>query len=103
MILILVVTIISLVKSFIPEPQNELLQHKINEIDKNIADLKSQQKAIDIKIDQYKNEIKSIDSLIQNIRTKRTTINNYYEIKADSIRGYDRKRIITELKKRYKY
>lgn len=95
--------IILLIKSFIPEPKNDLLKYKLEQLDKNINDMKDQQKKIDEKIDLYKKEINKIDSNIKNIKTNRQTINNFYELKEDSIKGMERKQIINELKKRYKY
>lgn len=103
LILLLVTTIITLIKSFIPQPENKLLRYKLEQLDKDIKGLKMQQIEIDKKITQHKKDIAIIDSSIRTVRSNRTTINNYYEIKADSIRGMDRKRMIDEFKKRYKY
>jgi peptidoglycan hydrolase CwlO-like protein len=103
MILILVVTLILLIKSFIPERKDELLKYKLEQLDIQIDSLKKQQVKLLDKIGTYKKEISKIDSTISNIRSSRTTINNFYELKEDSIRGMERKQIILELKKRYKY
>lgn len=103
MILILVVTLILLIKSFIPERKDELLKYKLEQLDIQIDSLKKQQVKLLDKIGTYKKEISKIDSTISNIRSSRTTINNFYELKEDSIRDMERKQIILELKKRYKY
>ena len=103
MILILVVTLILLIKSFIPERKDELLKYKLEQLDIQIDSLKRQQVKLLDKIGTYKKEISKIDSTISNIRSSRTTINNFYELKEDSIRDMERKQIILELKKRYKY
>lgn len=92
-----------MIKSFIPEPKDDLLKYKLEQLDKSINDMKEQQKKIDQKIDIYKKDIVGIDSSIRNIKSNRTTINNYYELKEDSIIGMERKQIINELKRRYKY
>ncbi len=65
--------------------------------------MKEQQKKINQKIDVYKKDIIVIDSNIRNIKTNRSTVNNYYELKEDSINGMERKEMINEFKKRYKY
>jgi peptidoglycan hydrolase CwlO-like protein len=103
MILTLSLVIILLIKSFIPQRKDELLKYKLKQLDIQIDSLKKQQVKLINKIDNYKKDILKIDSSITNIRASRTTINNFYEIKEDSIKGMERKQIILELKKRYKY
>jgi septal ring factor EnvC (AmiA/AmiB activator) len=103
MILILVVTVVLLIKSFIPERKDDLLKYKLEQLDIQIDSLKKQQIKLLDRIGTYKKEISKIDSTISNIRSSRTTINNFYELKEDSIKGMERKQIILELKKRYKY
>jgi hypothetical protein len=103
MILTLSLVIILLIKSFIPQRKDELLKYKLEQLDIQIDSLKKQQVKLINKIDNYKKDILKIDSSITNIRASRTTINNFYEIKEDSIKGMERKQIILELKKRYKY
>lgn len=103
MILTLSLVIILLIKSFIPQRKDDLLKYKLEQLDIQIDSLKKQQVKLINKIDNYKKDILKIDSSITNIRASRTTINNFYEIKEDSIRGMERKQIILELKKRYKY
>jgi septal ring factor EnvC (AmiA/AmiB activator) len=103
MILILVVTVVLLIKSFIPERKDDLLKYKLEQLDIQIDSLKKQQIKLLDRIGTYKKEISKIDSTISNIRSSRTTINNFYELKEDSIKGMERKQIILELKKRYNY
>jgi hypothetical protein len=102
-ILILIITIMLLIKSFIPKRKDDLLKYKLEQLDKNINEMKEQQKKINQKIDVYKKDIIVIDSNIRNIKTNRSTVNNYYELKEDSINGMERKEMINEFKKRYKY
>ena len=102
-ILILIITIMLLIKSFIPKRKDDLLKYKLEQLDKNINEMKDQQKKINQKIDVYKKDIIVIDSNIRNIKTNRSTVNNYYELKEDSINGMERKEMINEFKKRYKY
>ncbi len=92
-----------LIKSFIPKRKDDLLKYKLEQLDKNINEMKEQQKKINQKIDVYKKDIIVIDSNIRNIKTNRSTVNNYYELKEDSINGMERKEMINEFKKRYKY
>ena len=92
-----------MIKSFIPKRKDDLLKYKLEQLDKNINEMKEQQKKINQKIDVYKKDIIVIDSNIRNIKTNRSTVNNYYELKEDSINGMERKEMINEFKKRYKY
>jgi len=94
MILTLSLVIILLIKSFIPQRKDELLKYKLEQLDIQIDSLKKQQVKLINKIDNYKKDILKIDSSITNIRASRTTINNFYEIKEDSIKGMERKQII---------
>jgi uncharacterized protein (DUF3084 family) len=102
-ILTLLVTLITMVKSFIPQPQDKLLKYKLEQLDVEIKKLKTEQENVGKRIEVYRTEVNKIDSNIQKIRVNRSVINNYYELKADTIKGMDRIRIINEFKKRYKY
>jgi peptidoglycan hydrolase CwlO-like protein len=103
-IIMSIVLIILLIKIFTPAPdKSDLLKYKLEQLDLKINELKDKQKAIDDSISKYKNDIKRIDDNIDNIRTKRTTINNYYEIKDKQIPGYTPAQIDSALRKRYNY
>ncbi len=103
MILILIVTLVLLIKSFIPVKKDDLLKYKLEQLDIQIDSLKKQQTKLLDRISSYKKEITKIDSTISNIRSLRVNVNNFYDAKEDTIKGMERQQIILELKKRYKY
>lgn len=96
--------VILLVRSFTTIPdRSELLKYKLDQIDKNIDSLKKIQLKLSDSISVYKKQIEKIDSNISNIRIQKNTINNYYEIKEEEIKGYNKRQIDSLLKVRYKY
>jgi hypothetical protein len=58
-------------------------------LDNKINDLKQKQKDLDDSISVYKKDIEKIDETIENIRSQKTVINNYYDEKAKEILGSD--------------
>jgi septal ring factor EnvC (AmiA/AmiB activator) len=93
-----------LIKVFTPAPdKSELLKYKLNQLDKKIEDAEKKQKQLDDSIAVYKESIKRIDANIADIRSQKTTINNYYENKGKEIVGYTNKQIDSALTKRYNY
>ncbi len=103
-IVVVTLLVILLVRSCTTVPdKNELLQYKIDQLNKNIDSLKKINSNIDLNIVEYKNEIKKIDSTISEIRVQRTTINNYYEQKKKKVIGMDKKQIDSTLRDRYRY
>ena len=98
------VVVFLLVKIFTPAPdKSELLKHKLQQLDLKINELKQKQKSLDDSISVYKKDIERIDENIENIRSQKTVINNYYEEKAKEINGRSNKQIDSSLRKRYKF
>jgi hypothetical protein len=58
---------------------------------------------LDDSIARYKKDIERIDENIENIRSQKTIINNYYENKAKTIPGMTNKQIDSALRKRYNF
>jgi len=95
---------IVLIKVFTPTPdKSELLKYKLNQLDKKIDYAEKKRKQLDDSIAVYKESIKRIDANIADIRSQKTTINNYYENKGKEIVGYTNKQIDSALSKRYNY
>jgi septal ring factor EnvC (AmiA/AmiB activator) len=93
-----------LVRTFTPVPdKSELLKYKIEELNKKILEAQKRQKQLDDSIALYKKDIQRIDENIQNIRSQKTVINNYYEQKKKEIPGMTNKQIDSTLRKRYNY
>jgi hypothetical protein len=102
-VLIFVVTFL-LIKVFTPAPdKSELLKYKLEILDKQVDNLKQKQKQLDDSIAYYKKDIERIDQNIQNIRSQRTVVNNYYENKSKEVPGMSNKQIDSSLRKRYNY
>jgi len=102
-VLIFVVTFL-LIKVFTPAPdKSELLKYKLEQLDKQVDNLKQKQKQLDDSITYYKKDIERIDQNIQNIRSQRTVVNNYYENKSKEVPGMSNKQIDSSLRKRYNY
>ena len=76
---------------------------KIEQIDKDINLLIENQKKLDESINEYKNEIKKIDSTISNIRIKKEVVNNYYEQKGKEIKDANVKQVDSLLRSRYNF
>jgi hypothetical protein len=104
-ITVLVIILVFLViKIFTPAPdKSELLKYKLEQLDLKIKDLKQKQKQLDDSILFYKKDIIRIDENIKNIRSQRTTINNYYELIDKKISTYSPAQIDSAFKKRYNY
>lgn len=93
-----------LVRTFTPAPdKSELLKYKLEELDKKIIEAQKRQKQLDDSIAMYKKDIQRIDENIENIRSQKTVINNYYEQKKKEIPGMTNKQIDSTLRKRYNY
>ena len=102
-VLTLLLTVI-LIKVFKPiEDRSELLKYKLDQLDKNINNIKGLQKQLNDSISSYKKDIKVIDENISKIKSEKTTINNYYEQKKEKITGMNKKEIDSSFKQRYKY
>jgi len=93
-----------LIKVYTPAPdKSELLKYKLDQLDQKILDLKNKQKELDDSISVYKKNIKIINENIDNIRSQKTTINNYYEIKEKEIPKWTNKQVDSAFRVRYKY
>jgi septal ring factor EnvC (AmiA/AmiB activator) len=93
-----------LIKVFTPAPdKSDLLKYKLNELDTKINGLKEIQIQLDDSIKVYKLEIERIDENIDNIRSQKTVVNNYYENKAKEIPGMTNKQVDSSLRKRYNF
>lgn len=104
LVISIVVVVFLLVKIFTPAPdKSELLKYKLQQLDNKINDLKQKQKSLDDSISVYKKDIQRIDENIENIRSQKTVINNYYDEKAKEIPGWSNKQIDSSLRKRYKF
>jgi len=86
-----------------PTDKSDILNYKLDQLDIKIKDLKERQKELDDSVSFYKKEIKIIDENIKNIRSQRTTVNNFYEIKEKQIPKYSSAQIDSALRKRYNY
>lgn len=103
-IIVVLLLVILLVRSFTTIPdRSELLKYKLDQIDKNIDSLKKIQLNLSDSLSVYKKQIEKIDSSIKNIRTEKKTINNYYEVKGEEIKGYNKRQIDSLLRLKYKY
>jgi septal ring factor EnvC (AmiA/AmiB activator) len=104
LVLTIGVVIFLSVKIFTPAPdKSELLKYKLQQLDNKINGLKQQQKQLDDSISMYKKDIERIDENLENIRSQKTVINNYYEEKDKEIKGWSNKQIDSSLRKRYKF
>ena len=104
LILLTTLVVFLLIKVFTPAPdKSELLKYKLNELDIKIKDLKDAQLKLDDSIKVYKLDIERIDKNIDNIRSQKTVVNNYYENKAKDIPGMTNKQVDSVLRKRYNF
>jgi len=93
-----------LVKALTPAPdKSDLLKYKLQLLDTKINDLKKEQKILNDSISVYKKDIQRIDENIENIRSQKMVINNYYDEKDKEIPGWSNKQIDSSLRKRYKF
>lgn len=103
-IVVVLLLVILLVRSFTTIPdRSELLKYKLNQIDKNVDSLKKIQLKLSDSLSIYKQQIEKIDSNIKNIKIEKKTINNYYELKGEEIKGYNKRQIDSLLRLKYKY
>jgi len=102
--ILICVVVFLLVKVLTPAPdKSDLLKYKLQQLDNRINDLKQKQKILDDSISVYKKDIQRIDENIENIRSQKTVINNYYDEKDKEIVGWSNKQIDSSLRKRYKF
>jgi len=93
-----------LVRTFTPAPdKSELLKYKLEQLDNKIKETEKRQKELDSNIALNKKDIERIDQNIDNIRSQKTVVNNYYDQKAKDIPGMTNKQIDSSFRKRYNY
>lgn len=93
-----------LIKVYTPAPdKSDLLKYKLDQLDQKILDIKQKQKQLDDSISYYKKNIEVINQNIENIRSQKKTINNYYEIKDREIPKWSNKQVDSAFRARYKY
>ena len=102
LVLLIGAVVFLLVRIFTPAPdKSELLKYKLQQLDTTINNLKQKQKDLDDSISFYKKDIERIDENINNIRSQKTVVNNYYEKKAKEIPGLTNQQVDSSLRKRY--
>jgi uncharacterized protein YlxW (UPF0749 family) len=103
-ITVVMLLVILLVRSCTTVPnKNDLLEYKLDQLNKNIDSLKKSNSNLDLKIKKYQEDINKIDSTIAKIKIQRTTVNNFFEMKKKEIIGMDKKQVDSTLRKRYNY
>lgn len=104
LVLLIGVVIFLAVKILTPAPdKSELLKYKLDQLDNKINGLKDKQKQLDDSISIYKKDIERIDENIENIRSQKTVINNFYEKKNKEINGMTNQQVDSSLRKRYNF
>ena len=91
-----------LVRTFTPTPdKSELLKYKLEQLDTKILETEKKQKDLDNSIGLSKKDIARIDQNIEDIKSQKTVINNYYQQKQKEILGLSNKQIDSVLRQRY--
>ena len=90
---------------FTPKPEmSELDKYKLNQLNKDIQDIKNNQiKWILCKKLKEWEEISKIDSTIAKVRNQKTIVKEYYKEKGEEITGMKPSQIDSLFHKRYKY
>ena len=89
---------------FTPKPEmSELDKYKLNQLNKDIQDIKNNQIKLDSTINKYEKEISKIDSTIAKVRNQKTIVKEYYKEKGEEITGMKPSQIDSLFHKRYKY
>jgi septal ring factor EnvC (AmiA/AmiB activator) len=102
--ILICVVIFLLVKILTPAPdKSELLKYKLKQLDTKIDNLNIKQKQLTDSIIIYKKDIQEIDKNIENIKSQKTVINNYYVQKAKDIPGMTNQQVDSALRKRYNF
>lgn len=87
-----------------PKPKmSELDKYKIEQINKNIEQLKKLQENLNDSLSVYNKKIEEIDYKISNIKVERKEVNNYYTQKKEEIKNADKRQIDSLLRKRYNF
>lgn len=87
-----------------PKPQmSELDKYKLEQIDKNIEQLKKLQENLNDSLSVYQKKISEIDEKISTIKIERKEVNNYYTLKKEEIKNADKRQIDSLLRSRYNF
>jgi peptidoglycan hydrolase CwlO-like protein len=99
-----VIFVYLLVRVFTPTPDiSELNKYKLEQIDKNINEVKNLQKNLNDSIRVYQHKIYEIDNKISNIKIEKKEVNNYYTQKKEDIKNADKRQIDSLLRSRYNF
>jgi septal ring factor EnvC (AmiA/AmiB activator) len=99
-----IIFIYLLVRVLTPVPDmSELNKYKLEQIDKNIIEIKNLQKTLNDSIKSYQTKIDTIDKKISNIKIEKKEVNNYYYQKKEQIKNANKKQIDSLLRSRYKF
>jgi predicted nucleic acid-binding Zn-ribbon protein len=82
---------------------SELNKYKLEQIDKDINEVKILQKKLNDSIQVYQNKINKIDDKISQIKIEKKEINNFYIQKKEEIKNADKKQIDSLLRSRYNF
>jgi peptidoglycan hydrolase CwlO-like protein len=97
-----IILIYLLVRVFTPAKDiSELNKYKLEQIDKNINEIKELQKNLNDSIQSYEHKIGLIDKKISNIKIEKKEVNNFYFEKKEEIKKANNKQIDSLLRKRY--
>jgi hypothetical protein len=89
---------------FTPKPEmSELDKYKLDQLNKDINEIKNNQIKLDSTITRYEKEISKIDSTIATVRNQKTIIKEYYKEKGEQINGMKPSQIDSLFHKRYNY
>lgn len=93
-----------LVRTFNKDNSNpELVKYKLNQIDEKIKTLNTKLDNYNDSISLYKKEIVKFDSILENIKIQKKTINNYYMEREGKIKGLLSEEVDKALRERYNY
>ena len=99
-----VIFIYLLVRVFTPTPDmSDLNKYKLEQIDKQIEEIKNLQKNLNDSIQSYQQKIDKIDQKITNIKIEKKEVNNFYTQKKEEIKNADKKQIDSLLRSRYNF
>lgn len=82
---------------------SDLIKFKMEILDKEINELYNQRKSLDSSINLHNENIKKIDKALSGLKIEKTTINKFYQIKENEIKGADAKKVDSLLRLRYGY
>lgn len=97
-----IILIYLLVRVFTPTKDvSDLNKYKLEQINKNINEIKELQKNLNDSIQSYEHKIGLIDKKLSNIKIEKKEVNNFYFEKKEEIKKANNKQIDSLLRKRY--